>query len=135
MLRLALAGIPLPLGAAHSSRAWLSVDNLVDLLLAVADRDLHGEVIWHVRDAEQTSVAGMLRALAAAGGVPSRLMSVPQVLCMGVARVLGQQSNAMRLFAPLSVDIGQTSELLGWQPKQTQAQAIDKVVAWYRSQS
>ena len=134
MLRWCMSGVPLPLGSARAGRAWLSIDNLVSFLQQVATRDLHGQSLWHVRDDEQTSVAEILRALAEIADRPMRLLPLPKSWAMKSAELLGRSSTAQRLFEPLLVDVSQSKTLLGWQPEESQAEGLAKVVRWYQSQ-
>ena len=136
MLRWAASGVPLPLplplAAARAGRAWVNVDNLVSLLLAVATRDLHGHVLWHVADDEQISVSDMLRAICEANEIGSRLWYVPSQLLRWGGALLGQKAVVHRLLSPLKVDVSQSKTLLGWQPVKTQKQSLAEVAAWYR---
>lgn len=134
MLRWAFSGMPLPLAAARAGRAWVNVDNLVSLLMAVASRDLHGHMLWHVADDEQTSVSDMLRAICEANETSCRLWYVPSQLLRWSAALLGKKALVQRLLSPLKVDVSQSKTLLGWQPVKTQKQSLAEVAAWYRRQ-
>ncbi len=133
MLHWALSAWPLPLRSARAPRAWLSVHNLVDLLLTLARvEQLPQQSIWHVRDAEQTAVTEMLSLIAASAGHPLRQWPLPPGLGLTLASVIGKRDMAGRLFLPLEVDMSQTLAELPWQPPVAQRQAIQEVVAWYQ---
>jgi nucleoside-diphosphate-sugar epimerase len=134
MLRWAVSGLPLPLAAARAGRAWVNVDNLVSLLVAAATRDLHGHVMWHVADDEQSSVSDMLRAISEANESASRIWYLPSQLLRWGCVLLGKKTVVQRLLSPLKVDVSQSKTLLGWQPVKTQKQALSEVAAWYRTQ-
>ena len=134
MLRYATSVWPLPLASALAPRAWLGVHNLVDLLLHLLENELVVEPrIWHVRDAEESSVRDMLELIATQAGHKLKLWRCPPALAMGGASLIGQGARAARLFEPLQVDMQQTESLLGWQPPHSQAQQIEETVGWYQS--
>ena len=134
MLRFALSGWPLPFKSATAPRAWLSVHNLVDLLLALGRAEgLPGQSIWHVRDAEETAVTDMLALMAGCAGRGLQQWPVPPGVAMWAARLVGKGDMAARLFLPLQVDMTETGAKLQWQPEVAQSQAIEEVVQWYQT--
>ncbi len=133
MLKWVERGWPLPLAAAEAPRAWLSVGNLLDFLMCLATNEAaRSAQIWHVRDAEETSVRGMLEMLGELFGQPMRLWRVNPDIARRLARLLGRGDMAERLFSPLQLDVSQTETLLGWRPPRTQREELAEVVAWYR---
>lgn len=131
MLGYALSGWPLPLKSAVAPRAWLSVHNLINLLLHMREAELPDQSIWHVRDAEETSVANMLSCMARCANRDLHLWPLPPGLALALASLIGKHDMAARLFQPLQVDMSATQSMLGWQPPIPQQQAINEVVAWY----
>jgi len=134
MISMALSPWPLPLKGAIEPRAWLSVNNLVHLLLHIADSDLQPPTIVHARDDEQSNVAQMLSLLAAAAGQPLRLWHVKPELALMVTKLLGFGSAGERLFQPLQVDMQNCVDELAWTPAYVQKNEIDKVVKWFQQQ-
>ncbi len=141
LLKWARSGIPLPLAAATQPRAWLSVGNLCDLLVRVGMEGCSEESlddalrIFHVRDAEQTSVRDMLVRLRCLLGQPSRLFTVSSSLGLALGRLFGRAEVTARLFSPLEIDMQSTQALLDWQPPQTQEDALAQTVAWLQTQA
>lgn len=116
MMRLLHKGVPIPLGAVTAKRSLIALDNLVDLLsLCLRHPKAPGQVLL-VSDAEDLSVADMLRRLGRALDRPARLVSVPTGLIERAAWILGKKALATRLCASLQVDTGPTSRLLDWTP-------------------
>jgi UDP-N-acetyl-alpha-D-quinovosamine dehydrogenase len=134
LLQAAGSGWMLPLKSATAPRAWLAVDNLCDFLLLLATREvLPAPQIWHVRDAEQSSVAMMLTSLREMMHKPPALVPVPASIALAVATLLGRRAMAQRLFLPLMVDMTLTQNELGWQPPLSQAQALAQTVTWFQT--
>ncbi|MEQ8693458.1 MAG: NAD-dependent epimerase/dehydratase family protein [Pseudomonadales bacterium] len=135
LVKWGLSGWPLPLAQVRQRRAWVAVENLISLLLALANQDLHGQVVWHVADDEQTSVSDILYSIARLGNKHSRQWPLPIGVLRALARAAGQADMAQRILEPLRVDVSQSKTLLGWQPVMTQEQALEEVVRWYQTQS
>lgn len=135
LVKWGLSGWPLPLAQVRQRRAWVAVENLISLLLALANQDLHGQVVWHVADDEQTSVSDILYSIARLGNKHGRQWPLPIGVLRALARAAGQADMAQRILEPLRVDVSQSKTLLGWQPVMTQEQALEEVVRWYQTQS
>ncbi len=134
MLRWGSCGWPLPLRHASAPRSWVAVENLVSLLMKLIS--YHGpQTIWHVRDEEETSVAGMLRRIASLSNQTDRLFGIPISLLSMAARVVGRTEDAQRLLAPLRIDMDATRQALDWSPPVSQANAMREVVSWYHGRS
>ena len=133
LLKIALSGMPLPLGKANGPRAWVAVANLNSLVLRLLTEPTT-RCVWHVRDEEETSVANLVRRIRSVGGFKHRLLGVPEGLLRVGASILGRSGDADRLFAPLRLEIEETCQALDWQPPVSQADAIRDVVSWYQKQ-
>nr|WP_287110480.1 SDR family oxidoreductase [Methylobacillus sp.] len=116
MMKLVKSGIPLPLGAIHNQRSLVAIDNLVNLIVTCIDHPAAANQVFLVSDGEDLSTSDLLRRLAKAAGVSSRLIPVPaHWLEMGL-NMCGKRLIAQRLLGSLQVDISKTRELLGGGP-------------------
>lgn len=116
LIKLVSKGVPLPLGAINNQRSIVSVENLVDFIITCIDHPAAANQVFLVSDGVDLSTTQLLRGVAEAMAVPSRLFSIPSSLLMFIATLLGKRSVAHRLFGSLQVDISKSRELLGWQP-------------------
>lgn len=117
MMRWLRRGVPLPLGAVEDNRRSLvALDNLVDLIVTCIDHPAAANRTFLVSDGEDLSTAELLRRLAAAMGVPARLLPVPVWMLEAGAAALGKRALMQRLCGNLQVDIASTREVLGWCP-------------------
>lgn len=128
LVRWVASGVPLPLGAATAPRSMVGVDNLCSLLLRLG---ADGSGVFHVADAQDRSVAELIRAMAAGLGVPDRSWRVPPRFLSAIASAMGQRARYTRLFEPLQVDQSQTRERLGWQPPHDQDQQLEATLRWF----
>ena len=119
MMQWVQAGWPLPLGNIHNQRSLVAIDNLVSLIVTCIDHPAVANQVFLVSDGEDLSTSDLLRRLAKAAGVPSRLVPIPAgLLSMGLS-LLGKRMITQRLLGSLQVDISKTREILGWTPPVT----------------
>lgn len=119
MMNLVRKSLPLPFGAIHNQRSLVAIDNLVSLIIACIDYPAAANQVFLVSDGEDVSTSDLLRRLAKAAGVSSRLIPIPaSLLNMGLT-MLGKRMVAQRLLGSLQVDISKTQKILGWAPPVT----------------
>ena len=136
MMRWLKRGIPLPLGAVtENRRSLVALDNLVDLIVTCLDHPGAANQTFLVSDGESLSTAALLRRMGDALGRPARLIPVPVPLLQTGAALLGKRDMAQRLCGSLEVDIGKTTELLGWTPPISVDEGLRRTAAhWIVSQ-
>lgn len=117
LLSIIKRGLPLPLGAVKENRrSFVALDNLVDLIITCINHPNAANQTFLVSDNEDVSTADLLRKMAVAQGISSRLLPVPVALLNLCAKLTGKQAIAQRLLGNLQVDISHTQKLLDWQP-------------------
>jgi nucleoside-diphosphate-sugar epimerase len=124
-------GIPLPLGLTRNFRDLLYVGNLVDLLLLCADHPCASGNTYLVSDGIPVSTHTLLRGLAYALDVPSRLFPVPPFLLQWVGNITGYNAEFQRLLSSLRVDSSKVQRDLGWYPSYTLRQGLQETADWY----
>jgi len=123
-------GFPLPLGAVSNQRSLVALDNLVDFIALCADRERSPKAanqVFLISDGEDVSTSDLLRKVAKAFGLKSRLLPVPVGLMIFAAKALGKGAIAYRLFGNLQVDSSKARELLGWKPVVTMDEQLAKM--------
>ncbi len=135
LMRAAMSGWPLPLGAARAPRSWVSIGNLVNFLARLGEPGAPAAGTWHVSDGQDLSVRRMVELMAQAAGRPARLWPVSPSLARRAAELTGRAAMAQRLFAPLQLDIADSRARLGWGPVESPGEAVNEVVTWYRTQA
>ena len=117
LLGIVKRGLPLPLGAVtQNRRSFVALDNLIDLIITCINHPNAANQTFLVSDNDDVSTADLLRKMAVAQGIPSRLLPVPVALLNLCANLIGKQAIAQRLLGNLQVDISHTQKLLDWQP-------------------
>jgi nucleoside-diphosphate-sugar epimerase len=133
LARLVGTGLPLPLGALRAPRSFVALDNLVDLLVRLVEHPSPPSGVLLVADAEVTTTADFVRAIAGAMGRRAVLVPVPERLLGAVAGWVGRGDQVRKLAVPLAVDITAARERLGWKPPWTMQQALSKAFAGPRT--
>ena len=124
-------GIPLPFGAIANARSFVSLDNLVDLIITCLHHPAAANQTFLVSDGEDISTTQLLQYTASAMGVSSRLMPVPALMIQVAAKLLGKGEVAQRLCGNLQVDISKARQLLGWAPLISVKEGLRRVVKDY----
>ena len=123
-------GVPLPLGTVCNLRSLVALDNLVDFIALCSDRERSPKAaneVFLISDGVDVSTTELLRKVAKACGVKSRLLPVPVGLMRFAARLLGKGAVADRLFGNLKVDSSKARDLLGWEPVVTMDEALERM--------
>jgi nucleoside-diphosphate-sugar epimerase len=118
------------LGAVHNFRSLVALDNLVDFIALCADSARSPKAeneVFLISDGVDVSTTELLRKVAKACGVKSRLLPVPVGLMRFAARLLGKGAVADRLFGNLQVDSSKARDLLGWKPVVTMDEALERM--------
>jgi nucleoside-diphosphate-sugar epimerase len=116
LMRAVQKGYPLPLGAVHNQRSLVALDNLVDFIITCISHPNAANQTFVVSDGQDLSTTELLKGMAKAAGVPSRLLPIPVWALQAAASVLGKGEVIQRLCGNLQVDISKARNLLGWVP-------------------
>lgn len=133
LLKLAASGLPLPLGAIHNERSFVSVHNLCSailrILLAPSEDQRPGNAIYHISDGAPVSTPELIRAIAQAAGKPARLIPISPGLLGSIARAARKESIWQRLAGSLAVDSTPFCQQFNWQPPLTMSDALSELYA------
>ena len=127
-------GFPLPIGGIkHNLRSLVSVDSLVDFIVTcIGHKDAKNE-IFLISDDDDISTAGLLEEISKGLGVKNRAVNIPVEFINTAASAIGKSSVAQRLSGSLQVDISKAKTLLGWHPKYSTSESIQKTAKSYKS--
>jgi nucleoside-diphosphate-sugar epimerase len=122
---------PLPLGAVHNRRSFLSVWNLCDLVVTLLLSPAATTGTWLVSDGEDLSTPELMRRIGAAMGRRVRLIPVPVGLLQVCGRLTGRQALVTQLCGSLTLDIALTRERFTWSPPVSVDEALTRTVDWF----
>ncbi|MDC1190412.1 SDR family oxidoreductase [Gammaproteobacteria bacterium] len=116
LLNLAAKNIPLPLGSVHNKRSFVSVDNLVNLIVTCINHPKAGNKIFLVSDDDDVSTSKLFSIMVEAFGKKPRLINVSPSFLRLIAGLIGKTEMIDRLCGDLRVDICHTKNTLNWAP-------------------
>jgi len=123
---------PLPLGSVSNLRSFVYLGNLVDAIIACSEAPLAAGKTYLVSDGEDVSTPDLVRRLAAAMDVKSRLLPCPVALLKLGAALVGKSAEMERLTGSLQVDSSLIRRELGWRPRFTLEQGLEETARWYK---
>lgn len=135
LLRAVDRGLPMPFGAIANRRSLIYLGNLVDALALCVRHAGIRRSAYLVSDGEAVSTPELVRRIAAALGVPPRLLPVPPALMRLAGRLTGKAPEVARLLGSLALDDGAIRRDLGWAPPFSLDDGLAATAAWYRRQT
>jgi nucleoside-diphosphate-sugar epimerase len=124
LARLTSKGLPLPLAAIENLRSFVSIDNLVDLIVCCIIHPAAANQVFNVSDGEDLSTPDLLRLIGSMSGTPARLISFPVSLLKLAAALIGKRTECQSLCGSLQVDISRAKTLLEWEPPTSVEEAM-----------
>lgn len=125
-------GLPLPFSGVKNKRDLVYVGNLVDALIVCTTHIAAAGNTYLVSDGEVVSTPDLLRGLAKAIGVSSRIFSCPSSLLKLAGALTGKSRQMERLVGTLQVDSSKIRRELGWVPPYSFQQGLDHTVGKVR---
>lgn len=122
-------GVPLPFAGIDNRRAFIFIDNLLDLVEALLAADAPG--IYLARDDEELSTPTLVRRIARHLGRKPRLLPCPPPLLQAVLRLAGRGDFATALLGSLAIDDAPTRIRLGWHPRASIDDGLAATCRWF----
>jgi nucleoside-diphosphate-sugar epimerase len=124
LLKMAKKNLPLPLGSINNERSFVSIDNLIDLVMTCIDHKNASNRTFLVSDDENISTSNFLKKLTLAGGKKPRLLPMPVSYLRFLSSLIGKKSIIDKFSCSLTVDIEYTKKTLNWKPPITLSEGI-----------
>jgi nucleoside-diphosphate-sugar epimerase len=131
LMKLLHTGFPLPLGKINNRRSMVSLDNLIDFIITCTTHPKAANQTFLVSDGEDLSITQLLKRLASAMDIPSRLIPVPSILLQLGLRIAGKKSIANRLCGSLQIDTTKARTQLGWSPLLSVDAGLNKTAKFF----
>jgi nucleoside-diphosphate-sugar epimerase len=135
MIKWVNSGVPLPFGAVDNRRSFISIDNLIDLIVTCIHHPGASNQIFLASDGQDVSTTKLLELIADALDRPSRLVPIPSIVLYWGASLVGLRSVAQRVLGSLQVDVGKNLKVLGWRPVYSVEEGVKRTVRPYRQSS
>jgi nucleoside-diphosphate-sugar epimerase len=116
LINLVKKKLPLPFLLVRNLRSYISVDNLIDLILICSIHPKSGGQIFLASDNEDLSLPELIKKIGEAFEIKTILIPFPPRLLKVFLAIIGKQELSRRLFSSLQVDIEKTKNTLNWKP-------------------
>ncbi|EHA1098361.1 TPA: NAD-dependent epimerase/dehydratase family protein [Vibrio alginolyticus] len=114
----------LPFGLANNHKDFISVQNLVDLLLHCSKHPNAAGHVFLASDGETVSIKEFTNAIAYGLGKKVVQLPVPVSVMRLVGKLTGKSAMIEQLYGHLEVDSSNIKEVLGWTPPLTMKEAM-----------
>jgi nucleoside-diphosphate-sugar epimerase len=121
--------LPLPLGAVNNARSLIAIDNLVNFIITCILHPKAANEIFLISDDGNLSTTQLLKKITKAFNKKALLLPVPVSWMTFVAKLLGKEADAVRLFSSLTVNSSKARDLLDWHPVTTMDEQLCKITA------
>ena len=118
---------PLPLGVVHNTRSLIAIDNLVSFIITCTSHPKAANEIFLISDDGSLSTTQLLKKIAKAFNKKAFLLPVPVSWMIFMAKILGREADAVRLFSSLVVDSSKARKLLNWSPVVTMNEQLNDI--------
>jgi nucleoside-diphosphate-sugar epimerase len=119
--------IPLPLGAVNNLRSFIALENLLSFIITCSRHPNAANQVFLVSDDEDFSTTQLLKKVAKAFNKKPWLLPIPVSYMIFLAKLLGKEADAERLFSSLTIDNSRAKHLLGWRPVTSMNKQLRKV--------
>ena len=119
--------LPLPLGAVNNARTLIAIDNLVSFIITCTLHPKAANEVFLISDDDNLSTTQLLKKIAKAFNKKALLLPIPVSWMVFVAKLLGKEADAVRLFSSLIVDSSKARDLLEWYPVTTMDEQLNKM--------
>jgi nucleoside-diphosphate-sugar epimerase len=131
LLHLVQRCVPLPFASVSNRRSLIYVKNLADAVITSATHLRATGQTFLVSDGQDISTPELIRSIARAMGVPSRMFPCPLTLLKATASMAGKSAEVRRLLGSLAIDSTAFRSQTGWIPPYSLLQGLRDTTEWY----
>lgn len=114
----------IPLGGIDNKRSMVSIDNLIQLILLIIEKESSG--VFLIQDDEPISTSQLLGEIINAKKSKAKLIRVPKIVKWMIRLI--KPEVYIRIFGSLVVDDGQTKKLLNYKSLETTTEGVLKMI-------
>ena len=129
LLKLAKKNAPVPFGSINNKRSFVSIDNLVSLIITCINHPKAANQIFLVSDDDDVSTSKLFSIMVEVFGKKPRLIKVSPKFLRLIAKLVGKEGMIDRLCEDLRVDIWHTKNQLNWSPELSLIEGIKTCIS------
>ncbi len=128
LIKIIKLNIPLPLSAAKDNkRSFVSINNLIDLLIHCIDHPKAANHVFLVSDGSDISTVALIKLISKKLRIKPKIFYLTPSLVKTLCILFGRSSLYTRLFESLYIDLKKTSSILSWKPKEDFETGLDTI--------
>jgi nucleoside-diphosphate-sugar epimerase len=131
LLNLVYRGVPLPFKGIENRQQLIALDNLADTVSLCISHKLAAGRTFLVSDRESVSTAGLVEKISRAMGRNPAHFYLPAGVSKMMLSVLGKKALYDKLWRSYTIKCNSLSNLLGWQPRVSLDEGIQRTVRWF----
>lgn len=128
LIKLCQLPLPLPFASVNNKRSFISLDNLADFILLCISHPQAANQTFLISDDEDVSTAELIKTIRQIGKKNILLVALPPLILQWIFKLSGKSSLAIRLLGTLQIDVSKAKTLLGWQPKISFHEGIQRML-------
>tara|TARA_Y100001970_G_scaffold86868_1_gene109608 strand:- start:10793 stop:11743 length:951 start_codon:yes stop_codon:yes gene_type:complete len=128
LLRAVYIGMPLPLRSVNNQRSFVSIDNLISLILSCINKTSARGNTFFVSDDFDVSTSFLIECISKNMSLNSKSFSFPVNFLKVAGSLIGKRKLIESLVDSLQVDITYTKEVLDWEPEYPFKDCLNKTV-------
>jgi nucleoside-diphosphate-sugar epimerase len=131
LMNLVYTGLPLPFAKVANARSFVAIDNLTDAISLCVTHPAAANETFIVCDPDPLSTPDLLRKISCAMEIRLRLFYCPRRVAETLAGLTGKQGIYNRLWGNLAASSEKIRQCLGWTPKISVDDELNRTVTWY----
>ena len=133
LIKIAGAGLPLPLKGINNQRSFLYLGNLLDAIITCISHPLAAGETFLVSDGQDVSTPDLIKMIACAMNKRAVLFSLHSGILKALCKIIGRSEELEKLTGTLILDSSKIRSLVGWKPPFTLEEGISQTVRYYKS--
>lgn len=134
LLRLSASRIPLPFAAINNKRSLIYIENLLDIIYLSLMHPKARNETFLLCDGQDLSIQELITQIRKAMKLSSHLWYCPLTMLEFIFKALKKEKAFLRLSSSLQVDDQKLRSYLGWQPRFSVEQGLEKTIQWFLSE-
>jgi nucleoside-diphosphate-sugar epimerase len=131
LLKIIYKQIPLPIKNLKYLKAYVGIDNLVDVIIRCVNYpNLSGKTLL-VSDGQDISFLDLVKKISKIMNKSLILFPIPNLILKIILKSIGKDEYCEKLFNSSKVDISYTRKMLQWSPRFSLDDQLKKTVDWY----
>ncbi|AIL13092.1 hypothetical protein IM40_05550 [Candidatus Paracaedimonas acanthamoebae] len=134
LLNISASKFPLPFAGIHNKRSLIYVENLLDIIYLTLLHPKAKNETFVLCDGQDLSIQELIIQIRKAMALSPHLWNCPLPVLEFIFKTLKREQAFLRLSSSLQVDDQKLRSYVGWQPRFSVEEGLEKTVQWFLSE-